>query len=65
MEIVRKHIVYKQDFIGGKFVKVVETSDGKYFREMGGSDAFWAHYSHISKSTFREMQKDYLKKVGE
>ena len=63
MEVIRTHIVYKKQLISGMFIKVLETSDGKYFREIGSGDAYSALYDQISTSKFLEMCDRYNKKV--
>jgi hypothetical protein len=63
MEVVKTHIVYKKDLFGGKFIKVFETSDGKYFREMGSGDGMWAQYEQIMHFEFEQMKNNYNKKV--
>jgi hypothetical protein len=57
MKIVNSYIVYRKAWLGGRFVKVVETSDGRYFRDCGGycTDAM---FSEISKEKFEEWKKD-------
>jgi len=63
MEIVKTHIVFRKAFMNNNFTKVHETSDGKYFREIGSGDATDAFYSQISTREFEEMKENYKKRV--
>ena len=63
MEIIKTHIVYKKQIISGIFIKVIETFDGKYFREMGSGDGASAWYEQISTQAFFDMVSQYNNKV--
>lgn len=63
MEVVKTHIVFRKALFNNHFIKVFETEDGRYFREIGSGDAVDAFYEEISPRDFEEMKENYKRRV--
>ena len=61
--IIREFIVWKKDLIGGKFVRILETKDGDFFRCLGSGDSTMDQYEYVSPAEVRLWEREYNDRI--